>query len=55
VSRRLHLGLEGLGCDDEPEMCLLGRDALHRLVVRVEVRVVVDLERGGLEGSGDLE
>lgn len=54
VSRGLHLRLEGLGCDDNSEVRLLGRDALHRLVVRMEVRVVVDVEGGGLEGGGDL-
>jgi hypothetical protein len=50
----LHLLLEGLGCDDESEVCLGRRDSLHRLVVRVEVRVVVDFERGGLQGGGNL-
>jgi hypothetical protein len=36
-------------------VCLSGGDTAHGRVVRVEVRVVVDLERGGLEGGGDLE
>lgn len=55
VARRLHLGLEGFGGDDEAEMRFPGRDALHGLVVRMEVGVVEDLERGGIEGGGDLE
>lgn len=54
VSRGLHLRLETLGCDDDSEVRLLGRDTLHGLVVCVEVRVVVDVEGGGLEGGGDL-
>jgi hypothetical protein len=33
----LHLGLEDLGRDDDAEVRLLTRAALHRLVVRVQV------------------
>lgn len=51
----LHFRLEGFGCDDEAEMCLGGGAALHRLVVPVEMRVVVDLERGGLKSRGNLK
>ena len=44
MAGRLHLGLEGLGGDDEPEVCLLGGDADHGLVMSVLVRVIEDLQ-----------
>lgn len=36
-------------------MCLLGGDALHGLVVGVEVGVVVNLQGERVEGGGDLD
>ena len=53
-----HLGTEGVGRDDEAEVRLARRLALHGLVVRVQVRVVEDLKarrgqrRRYLEGGG---
>lgn len=43
VTRGLHLGPEGLGCDDEAEVRLPRCAALHGLVVRMLVGVVKDL------------
>ena len=54
MAGRLHLGLEGLGSDDEPEVRLLGRDADHGLVVSVLVRVIEDLQTRGFEGIRQL-
>ena len=54
VPSRLHFRLEGVGGDDESEVCLGRRDPLHRLVVGMEMRVVVNLERGWLKGRGEL-
>lgn len=54
VAGRLHLGPEGLRGDDEPEVRLARSAAGHGLVVRVEVRVVVNLERRRGEGGCDL-
>lgn len=51
---RLHLRLELLGCDDDPEMRLLGCASGHGFVVRVQVGVVMDFEGGGLKCCGDL-
>lgn len=44
VARGLHLGLESVRGDDEPEVRLPGRAPDHRLVVSVLVRVIEDLE-----------
>jgi len=55
MSRRLHLGLECLGRDHQAEVRLRGGAARHGFVVRVEVRVVVDLEARWLEGGCDLD
>ena len=37
-----------------PKVSLLGGHALHGLVVGVKMRVIVDLEGGGVEGRSDL-
>lgn len=42
MSRRLHLGPESLGCDDEAEVGFFRDAAGHGFVVGVEARVVVD-------------
>lgn len=47
----LHLGLEGVGRDDDAEVRLARRAAGHGLVVGVQVGVVEDFEAGGLEGG----
>lgn len=54
VPRGLHLRFERFGRDEHAEMRLFGYAALHRLMVRVHARVVVDFECGGLQGCGDL-
>ena len=54
MSGRLHLGFEGVGGDEDAEMRLLGQAALHGLVVGVHAGVVVDLERGRIQGCGNL-
>lgn len=54
--RRWLVGAIG-GVDDEgvvPEVCLLTRNTLHSLVVRVFVRVVPYLESGRCEGGREL-
>lgn len=60
---RLELALvrpETTGCDlvlvhgHIPKVRFLGSDALHGLVVRVEVRVIVDLQRDRAESRGQL-
>ena len=51
---RLHLGFERLGRDEHAEMRLFRHAALHRLVVGVHTGVIVDLERGGIQGCGNL-
>lgn len=37
-----------------PEVSLAGRGTLHGLVVGVEMGVVVDFQRLGAQGGGDL-
>lgn len=54
MARRLHLGLESVGRDDEPEVRLLRRAADHGLMVRVLVRVIEDLEARRLKSVGQL-
>lgn len=39
---------------DLPKMSFLGCDALHGLVVRVKVRVIVDFQSGRVESRSDL-
>lgn len=54
VAGRLHFGLEGFRCDDEPEVSFARGAVFHGFVVGVEVGVIVDFERGGGESSCDL-
>lgn len=51
---RLHLALECLRCYDKAEVCLARSVARHGRVVRVEERVVVNLQPGRPKCSGDL-
>lgn len=50
VTGGLHLALEGLGRDLDPEVRLPRRAARHSFMVGVLVRVVEDLEASGTEG-----
>lgn len=54
VTGWLHLGLEGIGCDDQPKVSLLGSTALHGLVVRMEMGVVVDFKSLRIERRSHL-
>jgi len=54
VTGRLHLGVESVRGDDHAKVCLAGGSVFHGLVVRVKMRVIVDLESLGIEGCGDL-
>lgn len=50
VARGLHLRPEGLGCDDEAEVCLSRRAALHGLVVRIWDCVRGEMRHGRRRG-----
>lgn len=54
VAGGLHLGVEGVRCDDEAKVRLLGDAALHGLVVRMKVGVVVDFQRQRVERRHNL-
>lgn len=54
MPRGLHLGGEDVGDDDEAEVRLLGGVAGHGLVVGVEVRVIVNLQRQRAESRSQL-
>lgn len=54
MSRRLHLALERVGYDYEPEMRLARGGGCHCGVVRVGGAVVCDVEMRWGEGCGEL-
>ena len=49
-----HLGIKGLGRDEEPEVGFLGGASLHWFMVSVQVGIVVNLEAGGIQARRDL-
>ena len=50
----LHLILESLAGNDDPEVGFLRGRACHGFVMGVQVRIIVNLEGRGFEGFDDL-
>ena len=54
MTSRLHFRLESLRNDVDPEMRFFGRAILHGLVMRVQMRVIMNLQTNWLQSLRDL-